>query len=184
MIDPDYISPRVPYASPLPLKPRLPGKPVQIMPPSPQRQGRRGYQACACGRRIARCQSSQEQVGWWEVVAMQAVAGPFTLLGYFLLAVVTAGLGLVAMPLITPFVCIFWLKVLCGDRSISQSRVLVFVLLLGAGVAAPPLLMLGNEGYFTVALGIIVTLSIVFGCCGALTMADGARANLHSAIDG
>lgn len=58
MIDPDY-NPRrlaslIPYASPLPtcshLQPRLPGKPVQTMPPSPHRQGRRGNQCPRCSQ--------------------------------------------------------------------------------------------------------------------------------------
>lgn len=37
--------PNVPYGARVHIQPRLPGKPVQIMPPSPHRQGRRGYES-------------------------------------------------------------------------------------------------------------------------------------------
>lgn len=98
MIDPDYIHPfalcnkprRVPYASPLPqvLKPRLPEKPVQIMPPSPHRQGRRGYELPPVCRELFWRE-------WWRTTSSAAVV-------FWLLAVTTQGVALLIVPVLLP----------------------------------------------------------------------------------
>jgi len=93
MIDPDYIPTRVPYASPLPqaLKPRLPGKPVQNMPPRPQRQGRRGYD------------SARPKVTWQNMIVPAVVTGVSFFVLMFCLSVVTWGMGVFLAPFVAPF---------------------------------------------------------------------------------
>ena len=173
MIDPDY-NPRrlaslIPYASPLPacshLQPRLPGKPVQTMPPSPYRQGRRGNQCPRCSQPLL----LEGRVEMWQVVAFQAVAAPFTLVAYFIVVIFTAGLGLFALPVITPLVCMFWVKVLAGDRSMGRSEAIALVLLLGSVVGGIPMWILRHEGNFTLGLGAVVVISMLTGCLGALS---------------
>lgn len=186
MIDPDYIRPfalcnkprRVPYASPLPSRqsgtqlrqgcvgqavpqPRLPGKPVQNMPPSPHRQGRRGnvYPPVSDG------------LFWREWWLTSASAG-FLLI---LLAAATKGVGLILAPLVVPIVVGNGVCRIQRLARMSGSYALAFAVLVLAALGATGYLAiratLGSEahdalGLLVAALGLLTPFVVVGALAG------------------
>jgi len=190
MIDPDYIRPfalcnkprRVPYASPLPNRkalpfssfenrgqsplgtgpmPRLPGKPVQNMPPSPHRQGRRGYVYPPVS----------DGLFWREWWLTSASAG-FLLI---LLAAATKGVGLVLAPLVVPIVVGNGVCRIQRLARMSGSYALAFAVLVLAALGATGYLSiratLGSEahdalGLLVAALGLLTPFVVVGALAG------------------
>ncbi len=161
MIDPDYIPARpVPYASPLPSanKPRLPGKPVQNMPPSPQRQGRRGY-----------------DTPFVPVIPREEMDGPLIVMSivFFAVAAVlgltTWGLGLLLTPILAAVFGasgVRWSSI-CGRVTVGQA--LVFNLQMCGAVFVVPSIWVWaqRQSELTLWFAVLFVVTATFGAAGS-----------------
>ena len=176
MIDPDYIPSRVPYASPLPsrIQPRLPGKPVQIMPPSPQRQGRRGYDLQPV-----------------PAIAREEMDGPLIVLSISFFAIVailgflTWGMGVLLAPLLA---AVFgWLGVrwsaICGRVSVGQA--LVFNLQMCSAVFVVPAIWVWSQRESELALWFagLFAVTLLFGAAGSTLATLGTNRPRRTLVD-
>lgn len=180
MIDPDYtrpLEPRrtqrpTPYASPLPaqrtITARLPGKPVQNMPPSPHRQGRRG--------------------GEVPVIRDEEMNGPLVMMSLCLFGVCTIGglltwgLGLIFAPLLSALFAgwgVRW-SALAGRVTCGQACGFALKMTLAAAALPACWVFMQTEWELWYYFGALVAATWLFGCAGGMLATIGTGSPRHS----
>lgn len=166
MIDPDYTPMRVPYASPLPAQvnmPRLPGKPVQIMPPGPHRQGRRGYEL--------------------PVISDEEMDGPLIVISLLLFGLcaigglLTWGLGLLLTPLLAALFAGLGVRWSALAGRVTCGQACGFALKMTLAVAALPACWVFKQREWELGcyFGALVAATWLFGCAGGMLATIGTR---------